>query len=87
MAGPRGALALACAFALVANAEAKARAGRRGGGYSIVNTGQGGDSHRGDVLGYSSESHLRRVSSRERDSQKTSGFLCDGTWGESASLR
>ena len=43
MAGPRGALALACAFALVADAEAKARAGRRGGGYSIVNTGQGGD--------------------------------------------
>ena len=43
MAGPRGALALACAFALVADVEAKARAGRRGGGYSIVNTGQGGD--------------------------------------------
>ena len=43
MAKPHGALALACAFALVADAEAKARAGRRGGGYSIVNTGQGGD--------------------------------------------
>ena len=43
MAKPRGALALACAFALVADAEAKARAGRKGGGYSIVNTGQGGD--------------------------------------------
>ena len=43
MAKPHGALALACAFALVADAEAKARAGRKGGGYSIVNTGQGGD--------------------------------------------
>jgi hypothetical protein len=40
--GHGGALALACALAFVADVEAKVGA-RRGGGYSIVNTGQGGD--------------------------------------------
>ena len=40
--GRGGALALACALAFVADVEAKVGA-RRGGGYSIVNTGQGGD--------------------------------------------
>ena len=40
--GRGGALALACALAFVADVEAKVGA-RRGGGYSIVNTGHGGD--------------------------------------------
>ena len=40
--GHGGALALACALVFVADVEAKVGA-RRGGGYSIVNTGQGGD--------------------------------------------